>query len=70
MNNQYHSIEQLPLTLNANQLAGVLGISRAKAYELLHRKGFPTIKIGKRLIVPKDNLIRWMERQTGDAEAG
>jgi len=59
------SYEQLPLMLNANQLAGVLGISRAGAYELMHSKGFPTLRIGKRMMVNKDHLARWIDRQSG-----
>ena len=61
----YTSMEQLPITLSANQLAQVLGISRANAYTLMHSKGFPTIQIGKRMVVPKNKLIEWMEEQTG-----
>jgi excisionase family DNA binding protein len=57
-------MEQLPITLSANQVAQVLGISRANAYTLVHSKGFPTIQIGKRMVVPKNKLIEWMERQT------
>ena len=60
----YTSMEQLPITLSANQVAQVLGISRANAYTLMHSKGFPTIQIGKRMVVPKNKLIEWMERQT------
>ena len=60
----YTSMEQLPITLSANQLAQVPGISRANAYTLMHSKGFPTIQIGKRMVVPKNKLIEWMERQT------
>ena len=60
----YTSMEQLPITLSANQLAQVLGISRANAYTLMHSKGFPTIQIGKRMVVPKNKLIEWMEKQT------
>ena len=60
----YTSMEQLPITLSANQVAQVLGISRANAYTLMHSKGFPTIQIGKRMVVPKDKLIKWMEAQT------
>ena len=59
----YTSMEQLPITLSANQVAQVLGISRANAYTLMHSKGFPTIQIGKRMVVPKNKLIEWMERQ-------
>ena len=60
----YTSMEQLPITLSANQVAQVLGISRANAYTLMHSKGFPTIQIGKRMVVPKNKLIEWMEWQT------
>jgi excisionase family DNA binding protein len=61
---KYTSLDQLPVTLCANQVAQVLGISRANAYVLLHSKDLPTIRIGKRMIVPKDKLIKWMDAQT------
>lgn len=54
MNN---NCENLPTVLNATQLASALGISRAGAYQLLHTKDFPTLRIGKRMLVPKDRLI-------------
>lgn len=57
--------DNLPLVLDANQLANVLGISRAGAYQLLHRQDFPTLRIGKRMMVPKDKLVCWIEENTG-----
>lgn len=63
MANIYTSLEQLPLALSAEDVAQVLGISRANAYALMHSKGFPTLKIGKRMTVPKDKLIEWMEKR-------
>ena len=63
MKTMFTSIEQLPVTLNATQLAQVLGISRANAYCLMHTRGFPTLKIGKRMMVPKDKLVAWMEKE-------
>ena len=59
----FTSIDQLPITLSAEQVAQVLGISRAGAYTLMHSKDFPTIQIGKRMVVPKDKLLAWMEKQ-------
>ena len=56
----FTSVDQLPLTLTADQVAAVLSISRANAYSLMHSKGFPTIQIGKRMVVHRDNLIDWM----------
>ena len=56
----FTSVDQLLLTLNADQVASVLSISRANAYTLMHSKGFPTIQIGKRMVVHRDTLIEWM----------
>ena len=63
MTTNFTSIDQLPITLSAEQVAQVLGISRAGAYTLMHSKDFPTIQIGKRMVVPKDKLLGWMEKQ-------
>ena len=59
--NTITSFDQLSLTLNATQVAAVLGISRSNAYALMRSEGFPTLHIGKRMLVPKDRLIRWIE---------
>lgn len=59
----YTSYDQLPLALNADDVAAVLGISRANAYTLMHSRDFPTITIGKRMIVPKDKLLTWMDER-------
>ena len=58
-----NSFSDLPLVLNAAQLAGVLNISRANAYNLLHREDFPTLRIGQRMLVTRDKLARWMDEQ-------
>ena len=59
----YSTYEQLPLTLQASDLSSILGISRAGAYELMHRRGFPTLFIGKRMVVPRDKFLQWMDTQ-------
>ena len=57
------SLEDLPYTLNADQVAAVLGIGRSSAYILMHSADFPTIRIGKRLLVARDRLAEWMDKQ-------
>lgn len=59
----YTSFDEVPLVIGAEQLAAILGISRSGAYQLLRRKDFPTVHIGKRMIVPRDLLIKWLEAQ-------
>lgn len=67
MNYSKTSYDQLPIMLNANNIAQTLGISRAGAYELMHSKGFPTLRIGKRMMVSKDHFIEWIEKHSGEA---
>ena len=61
MTNLYTSIDQLPITLCAEEVAQVLGISRASAYTLMRAQDFPTMRIGKRMVVQKDKLLAWMD---------
>lgn len=60
-NSTIHSFDELPVTLNAPQIADALGISRSAAYALLHQSSFPTVRIGKRMIVTKAKFIHWLE---------
>lgn len=61
----FKSYDELPLFLNAKMVAQVLGISMAGTYELLHQKDFPVVKIGSRLVVPKEKFLTWVEKQIG-----
>ena len=61
----YKNYDELPLMLNVVQVASVLGISRAGAYELVHSEGFPALKIGSRIVVPKDKLREWIDANAG-----
>lgn len=62
----YKRYEELPLFLNAATVAKVLGVSPSSGYELIHEPGFPVLKIGSRMVVPKEQFIRWVEEHTGD----
>lgn len=57
------SPNELPLILNASDVAAVLGISRAKAYQLFHRLDFPTLKLDKRLLVRRELFFQWLDKQ-------
>lgn len=67
MKTECKHFDELPAMLTATELAGALGISKAGAYTLIHSKGFPTLRIGKRFMVPKDKLTVWIDRNTGGA---
>ncbi len=61
----YKSYDNLPLFLNAAMVAKVLGVSPSSGYELMHESGFPVLKVGSRMVVPKDKFIQWVEEKTG-----
>ena len=62
----YKSYDDLPLFLNAETIAKLLGISISSRYELMHGKDFPSLKIGSRLLVPKEKFSEWIDKKTGD----
>ena len=62
---EYRSYDELPLFLNAATVAKVLGIAPSSAYELMHEKGFPILRSGSRLLVPKTQFIKGVEENTG-----
>ena len=59
----YKSYDELPLFLNAKMVAEVLGVSAATGYELMHEDVFPVVRVGNRMVVPKDKFRDWVERQ-------
>ena len=60
----YRSYDELPLFLNAATVAKVLGISPSSGYELIHEPDFPVLKIGSRLVVPKEKFVEWVSQHT------
>ena len=63
-NSTYKSFDDLPLMLSVPEVANVLGISRAGAYELVKTAGFPSLTIGSRIIVPRDKLMAWIDENS------
>ena len=61
---EFTSYDELPLLLNVKQVASVLGISDSGAYELIQEDDFPSLRIGKRIVVPKEELRKWISNHT------
>ena len=60
MSKIYTSYDELPIMLSVPQLAVLLNISRSGACALTRSEGFPALKIGSRIVVPKDKLQDWI----------
>jgi len=62
-------LERLPAVLNMKQVQDFLGLSKPKVYELAHTRGFPVVRFGRLIRVPRDAFLRWLEAQSGGQEA-
>ena len=61
----YKTKEEMPLFLTVMDVANLLGISRASAYELVRQENFPKLKIVQGpTIIPRDRLLEWLDEQT------
>ena len=67
---EYKSYDDLPLFLSAAIVAKALGVATSSAYELMHEADFPVLKIGNRIVVPKEKFVEWVEQHTKGGESG
>ena len=63
---EYKSNDELPLTMNARDIAGYLNISLSCAYQVMNSRDFPVLKIGKRRIVTKEHFLEWIQNANGE----
>ena len=57
-------LETMPDVMDAKLLAEALRISKAGAYNLLNSPDFPTLRIGGRKLVMKQDLLEWLRNHT------
>ena len=62
---EYRSYDDLLLFLNAEIVAKALGVLPSSGYESLYEPGFPVLRIGNRMVVPKEQFIQWVNEHTG-----
>lgn len=65
---EYTNYDDLPLFLNAELVAKVLGISPSSSYKLMHEPGFPVLKVGSRMVIPKEKFIQWVDQNTAGGD--
>ena len=51
-------------TMSVQELSAQMGISLPKAYELVKTPGFPTLRIGTRILNPIDAYKEWLMKQS------
>ena len=55
------SLPHTPLVLSVEEAARLLGISRTLAYDLARRGGLPSIRLGRRIVIPVAALIAFLD---------
>ena len=60
MENKYRSLDDLPLALRVEDLMPILDIGRNTAYELVRSGQIRSIKIGRKIRVPKDAVATFL----------
>ena len=64
----YTNYDELPLLLSVKQLVDLMGVSDSTIYELIQEDDFPSLRIGKRIVVPKEELRKWISAHTKGAK--
>lgn len=62
---QCKDFSELPLTLTVSQVAAIMGINKNAAYQLCRQTTFPSVRVGRRIVVPKAAFERWLCNQAG-----
>lgn len=55
------------LTLTVEEAAGLLGISRALAYELVARGEIPCLRLGRRIVIPRQAIDALLSQATSES---
>jgi excisionase family DNA binding protein len=55
-------------TLTIEEAAAVLGIGRSLAYDAARRGEIPAIKIGRRLVIPRERLEALLAGENGERQ--
>lgn len=48
-------------TYNALEVAAMLGISKSKVYDLVRQGVIPSLKLGSRVVIPKQKFDEWLD---------
>lgn len=53
------------LTMTPADIQQAMGVSKNTAYALINRIDFPKIHVGRKILIPRDAFLRWLDAQTG-----
>ena len=62
--------EQARLVFSVQEVSRFLGLSRASTYEAVRAGSIPSIKVGRRILVPKSALRELLDRHSVTGDTG
>lgn len=57
------------LMYTVDEVASLLGIARGKAYEHVRRGDIPSIRMGRRFLIPRERFHAWVNQEHAPREA-
>ncbi len=64
MKPKYRSFDDLPITLRVEDLMPILGIGRNTAYELVRSGKIKSIRIGRKIRIPKVEVLAFLNHNS------
>ena len=64
------SLDELPDFCSLEEVSKVFRVSRATVYRMAERGSIPCLRIGRRVIVPKEHLVRWIDSSVSCEKGG
>lgn len=52
------------ITIGTKEAAAILGVSMPTIYEMVHMSGFPSIRVGRKILISIEGLKKWVEEQS------
>ncbi len=53
------------IAITTEEAAEMLGLSMTTMYELVHAEGFPSMRIGKKILISVEGLQNWLNERSG-----
>ena len=64
------SLDELPDFCSLEELSKVLQVSRSTVYRMAAQGSIPSLRVGRRVIVPKEHLVRWIDSSVSCEKGG
>lgn len=52
------------VVLTAKEVQQLTGLGKNTVYQMVNRADFPKLRVGKRILIPREAFMRWLEAQT------